>query len=263
MFLPLYESPQRDSVSAVMEVIQTESSGVFAALVDWARVCLERSGVWTVDLNEKDELPLGLRTIDRAFDASVFESKIEVREVAVTHGNGTSINNITGSLSGAGPPTAPLESMPPPSNALAAAVARSRQLDGVSEGRFDDMGYLGRNRRAVDDDYGVKRKRQRQSSILKETVVQAPMTRGNDGGDKAEGCIVVPGDDDGGDGDDGDGIASLDILVDADLEVSVGNSSGTIDGGGDSGDGDFVGGDGDSGGFVGAGMKFAPVTRIE
>lgn len=61
-----------------MEVVQTEENTRFAGLVDWAKVCLEGAGLWTVDC-DSDALPVGLRAIKAEYDASAFESKVEAR----------------------------------------------------------------------------------------------------------------------------------------------------------------------------------------
>lgn len=78
LFLPVFASPARDRVAAVMEVVQTEENTRFAGLVDWAKVCLEGAGLWTIE-GDSDALPVGLRAIKAEYDASAFESKVEAR----------------------------------------------------------------------------------------------------------------------------------------------------------------------------------------
>jgi hypothetical protein len=80
LFLPIYTTPERDRVAAVMEVIQTECNAqTMRGLLDWARACLLRENLWTT-MVDRDALPLGLRDFQGVqVQASAFESKIEPR----------------------------------------------------------------------------------------------------------------------------------------------------------------------------------------
>jgi hypothetical protein len=78
LFLPVYATTARDRVAAVMEVVQTEYNERFAGLIDWAKVCLEGAGLWTIEA-EGDTIGMGLRKITNDFEASAFESKIDAR----------------------------------------------------------------------------------------------------------------------------------------------------------------------------------------
>lgn len=113
LFLPVYATSSRDRVAAVMEVVQTEDNERFAGLIDWAKVCLEGAGLWTIEA-EGDTIGLGLRTITTEFEASAFESKVDARAGGV-------VPSLTGAAS-----------MPPPLPALAGG--RSIGLGAASNG---------------------------------------------------------------------------------------------------------------------------------
>ena len=108
IFLPVFASPARDRVAAVLEVVQTEDNARFAGLVDWAKVCLEGAGLWTIDSNS-DTLPVGLRSISTEYEASAFESKVEAR-----------VGQIRTATASMPPPPAPMPTIrqgaPAPSN---------------------------------------------------------------------------------------------------------------------------------------------------
>jgi len=99
-FLPVFATSSRDRVAAVMEVVQTDDNERFAGLIDWAKVCLEGAGLWTIEA-EGDTIGMGLRTITTEFEASAFESKVDERAGGV-------VRTLTGAAS-----------MPPPPPALA------------------------------------------------------------------------------------------------------------------------------------------------
>jgi RWP-RK domain len=100
LFLPVFATNARDRVAAVMEVVQTEDNERFAGLIDWAKVCLEGAGLWTIEA-EGDTVGMGLRTITADFEASAFESKIDARA-------GGLVRSLTGAPSMPPPPPAPL-----------------------------------------------------------------------------------------------------------------------------------------------------------
>jgi len=113
LFLPVFATSSRDRVSAVMEVVQTEDNERFAGLIDWAKVCLEGAGLWTIEA-QGDTIDVGLRTITTDIEASAFESKVDARAGGI-------VRTLTGAAS-----------MPPPPPAL--ATGRSVGLGAASNG---------------------------------------------------------------------------------------------------------------------------------
>jgi hypothetical protein len=110
MFLPVFLSPARDRVAAVLEVSQTEDGALFAALLDWARCCLGNAGLCTTDA-DKDSLPVGLRVLRPELElTSALESGVGGR----AGGGGARLGAASDAAAG---------SMPPPPRQQPAAAA--------------------------------------------------------------------------------------------------------------------------------------------